>query len=131
MRYHAGKPIESVVYCLNNKTAFIQARVLYGKLSKAYNKYCCDTLQKSMHPRREQQHSRPKDKVSFFSDGRLCTLNGDEFLLKAPRQTKGSISSHGGIPLARHVISSFPTRRRDCVTGYRLYAIREQHSLDG
>ena len=69
--------------------------------------------------------------VSFFSDGRLCTLNGDEFLLKAPHQTKGSIASHGGIPLARHVISSFPTRRRDCVTGYRLYAIREQNSLDG
>ena len=51
MRYHAGKPIESVVYCLNNQTAFVQARVLYGKLSKAYNTYCCDTLQKSQEYR--------------------------------------------------------------------------------
>ena len=37
------------------------------------------TVQKSMHPRRLQQHSRPKDRFFFFSDGRLCTLNGDAF----------------------------------------------------
>ena len=28
-----------------------------------------------------------KIKCFFSSDGRLCTLNGDAFLVKAPRQT--------------------------------------------